>query len=281
MGGASSLRPRDMRQLCVAISLALSMTACAAIPFGGTGTDAAVVLPQVFAATLQIDDWDWRAGEPSEGGTGKNVSFKLLYDGTAPGYHLSMVSANPKIKLESWQSEERFAVFNAPSLIPTWRPGCSVIPSAWVGWWDWLRSESHEGALHVHLGLERCPGQAPGGERLCDTFTPSGDLFDKVRLWTARAGAGGTVEPVALRWPVGFWFGAPFAGVHRQIIQIEMQRFQIAIFRDFTPLTSAPAVPPAAAVLPPFPDEKTCKTEATVRHSTAGASWKLTHTQRR
>ena len=35
MVGKLNWRPRDMRRLGVAMSLALSMTACAAIPFGG------------------------------------------------------------------------------------------------------------------------------------------------------------------------------------------------------------------------------------------------------
>jgi hypothetical protein len=93
----------------------------------------------------------------------------------------------------------------------------------------------------MHLGLELCPGQDQGGTRLCNTFTPAGALFDRVRLWLdASAQESGSIVPVALRWPVSFYFGAPFAGVHRQVSQMEMARLQLIIFRSFVAHNAAP-----------------------------------------
>jgi hypothetical protein len=85
-------------------------------------------------------------------------------------------------------------------------------------------------------------------------------LFDKVRLWTSADGASGDVVPVALRWPVGLYFAAPLAGVEHQLLQLgEMSQTHIMIFRSFSPLgAGVKGSSLQAAVLPPFPDAKTC-----------------------
>lgn len=248
--------------LCSVAAAAVPLSAARTRSTGGLG------LPEMFSADVDIAAWT--PGPPLPPGA-LNASFRLLYDGTAPGYHLS--STAPGARLEVSQSDALLAVDQFPALIPTWGVGCRVVPSAWTGWWEFVDTAGPGGGRR-YLGLELCPGQAAGGTRLCDTYTPAGTLFDKVRLWTSVAEDDGEgAVPVALRWPVGLYFAAPLAGVEHQLLQLgEIDKSHIMIFRSFTPLgagggparggrgraTHTNTHILAAGVLPPFPDETAC-----------------------
>ena len=92
-------------------------------------------LPEVFSATVDIAVWP-TTGAPSPPDA-LNASFRLVYDGTAPGYHLS--STSPGVRLEVSQSDALLAVDEFPELIQTWGIGCRVVPSPWEGWWGFLQ----------------------------------------------------------------------------------------------------------------------------------------------
>ena len=93
----------------------------------------AAPLPEVFEATVQIIDW---SPAPSPG-TDTSFTFELTYDGTQPGYYLKTTQGG--LKLEAWQSSSLFAVDQSPPIIPVLGPGCRVLPSLWVGWWDFMK----------------------------------------------------------------------------------------------------------------------------------------------
>lgn len=74
--------------------------------------------------------------------------------------------------------------------LPLWPAGCSVVASEWVGWWDWLDTNS------TKYTAEACPGDVVGHTRVCESYTPVDPaLADKVRVWIYDG------SPVALRWP--------------------------------------------------------------------------------
>ena len=184
------------------------------------------MLPDAFAATIELAQWftDF-----------PKATFKLLYNSTQPGYHL--VSSGSNAEIEMWQAESLSAVSS--------HGVCSVVPGSWQGWFDWLTNQD----VH-YLGLEECPGYQ-GTDRLCDTFTPSGALFDKVRLWTeAHGDTALPTIPVAMRWPTSMDFAVPFGAFVHQTVQSAGIGPRVMIFRSFDP------IPPHSQV--PFPDEKRC-----------------------
>jgi hypothetical protein len=93
-----------------------------------------LALPEMFLATVDIATWPTAAPSPADA---LNASFRLIYDGTAPGYHLS--STSPGVRLEVSQSDALLAVDEFPELIKTWGIGCRVVPSPWEGWWGFLQ----------------------------------------------------------------------------------------------------------------------------------------------
>eukprot|EP00277_Geminigera_cryophila_P010517 CAMPEP_0179410692 /NCGR_PEP_ID=MMETSP0799-20121207/3452_1 /TAXON_ID=46947 /ORGANISM="Geminigera cryophila, Strain CCMP2564" /LENGTH=470 /DNA_ID=CAMNT_0021182617 /DNA_START=233 /DNA_END=1645 /DNA_ORIENTATION=- len=199
--------------------------------------------------------------------TGRTSTWKLIYDATVPGYYVEslVIEEKPTSSARGWQTDTLFGMdLGDPKAIalPLWPAGCSVVASEWVGWWDWLDTNS------TKYTAEACPGDVVGHTRVCESYTPVDPaLADKVRVWIYDG------SPVALRWPSAWYFGGPLSGYFRQINQMVGQQMSLIVFRGVTPLVASKRTPSNPThmprndpILPPFPGESVC-TQTSLRRS--------------